>query len=379
MMKSDSAIFTVMIVLVLFGITAVLSSSAYLAIKSSDYNSEFHFLKRHIGKVMIGWLAFIIALKLDYRRWRKFSKPFLLISLVLIALTLISEPIRNTRRYLAIGSFSFQPSEIARFAIILYLADYIARKGRLLKELRRGYLGAIIPVLVFSLILILQPNFGMLALFSLTAFLVMWIGGAKNSHVLVTLAVSFILFFVGVVSTPYAGTRLRQFFRVEENYQVLQARITVGSGGIVGSGLGKQKFLFLPWPHTDFIFATIAEETGFIVSSGIMILFLIILLRGVKISRKSPCTFGYFLGLGLASSIFLQAMFHIGVNLGLFPTTGLPLPFISYGGTALVMNMFAVGIILNIAKRGKDENYDSVRRHRRTHPARSLNSSRVGW
>lgn len=377
-MKSDAVILTIAIVLVLFGITAVLSSSAYLAMRSSHYNSEFHFLRKHIEKVVIGCFAFIFALKFDYRKWQKFSRLFLLISLILIALTLISEPVRNTRRHLALGPFSFQPAEIAKFAIVLYLADYIARKGKSLKELRRGYLGAIIPVLVFSLILILQPNFGMLALFSLTAFLIMWIGGARHLHIFVTIAVLLILFFVGVGSNPYAETRFRQFLDPDGSYQIRQARITVGAGRIFGSGLGKQKFLFLPWPHTDFIFATVAEETGFIISSGIMILFLIILVRSVKISIRSPCKFGYFLGLGLASSIFLQAMFHIGVNLGVLPTTGLPLPFISYGGTALVMNMFAIGIILNISKRGKDESRNSLRRNRRTHYTWNFNSNEAG-
>jgi cell division protein FtsW len=377
-MKTDRVVFTIMIVLVLFGITAVLSSSAYLALRSSRYNSEFHFLRRHIERVAIGWCAFMFALKLDYRKWKRFSKPLLLISLMLIALTLISEPVRNTRRYLAFGPFSFQPAEIARFAVVLYLADYMVRKGKSLKELRKGFLGAIIPVLVFCLILILQPNFGMLVLFAVTALLVMWIGGAKHSHIFVTVALLLMLFFVGVGSNPYAETRFRQFLDAEGSYQTRQARITVGAGHVFGSGLGKQKFLFLPWPHTDFIFATVAEETGFIVSSGIMILFLIMLVRSVRISRKSPCKFGYFLGLGLTSSMFLQAMFHIGVNLGVLPTTGLPLPFISYGGTALVMNMFAVGIILNIAKRGRDESHDSLRRNRRTHYTWSFDRSRTG-
>lgn len=377
-MRSDRVIFTVMIVLVLFGITAVLSSSAYLAMRSPDYNSEFHFLRKHIEKAVIGCFVFILALGIDYRKWRKFSIPFLMISFILMVLTLFSEPVRNTRRFLSFGPISFQPAEIAKFAIILYLADYMVRKRKSLRELKRGYLGALIPVLGFSLILIGQPNFGMLTLFSSTAFLIMWIGGARNSHIFATLAILFILFLVGMELNPYAENRVREFLDSQESYQNRQARISVGSGEWFGRGLGKQKFLFLPWPHTDFIFAAIAEETGFIVSSGLMILFLIILLRSIKISRNSPCKFGYFLGLGLASSIFLQAMFHIAVNLGVFPITGLPLPFISYGGTALVMNMFAIGIILNIAKRGKDENYDSLRRHRRTHNTRNFNRIRVG-
>lgn len=379
MMKSDGVIFTIIVVLVLFGIAAVLSSSAYLAIRSTNYKSELYFFRKHIEKVFIGWVAFIFALRIDYRKWRKFSGLFLIGSLILMGLTLFSEPVRNTRRYLSVGSFSFQPAEIAKLAIVLYLADYLAKKKELLKELKRGYLGGIIPVLALSLILIAQPNFGMLILFASTAFLVLWIGGAKNRHLFATLAVLFILFFIGVASNPYAEARLKRFLNREENYQIRQAEITVGSGGLLPEGQGKQKFLFLPWPHTDFIFATISEETGFIVSSGIMILFLTIFLRAIKISRRAPCEFGYFLGLGLASSIFLQAMLHIGVNLGIFPTTGLPLPFISYGGTALVMNMFAIGVILNIAKRGKDESYDSLRRHRRTHHSWSFNSRRVEW
>ncbi|KPJ50167.1 hypothetical protein AMJ40_03615 [candidate division TA06 bacterium DG_26] len=367
-----------MVILVCFGIAAVLSSSAYLAIRSTQSSSELYFLRKHVEKVLLGWVAFLVALRIDYRKWSKLSWFVLAISLVLMLLTLVSEPVRNTRRYLYVGGFSFQPAEIAKFAVVLYLAGYMSKKSKLLKELNKGYLGAIIPILAFSLILVLQPNFSMLVLFGATAFLLLWIGGARTKHVFATLAVVSLLFFVGIRSNPYAEARVRQFIQSEDSYQARQAEITVASGRVFGTGQGKQKFLFLPWPHTDFIFAAISEETGFFVSSGIMLLFLIIFLRGMRISKHAPCEFGRFLGVGLVSSIFLQAMLHIGVNLGVFPTTGLPLPFISYGGTALVMNMFATGVILNIAKQAKDEGHDSVRRHRRTRVTRCLSGRRAG-
>jgi cell division protein FtsW len=378
-MRTDRVVLTVVIVLVLFGNTSVLSSSAYLSIKSSENESEFQILRKHLERVLLGSACLILALRFDYRRWKKLATPILALTFVLMILTLVFEPVRNTRRFIALGPISFQPSEMAKFAIILYLAEYISRKGKILKEFRKGYLGAVVPIFLFSFILVLQPNFGMLMLFSSTAFLVLWIGGARNSHIFLTLAVILVLFSIGISLNPYAEHRFMQFVGSHESYQIRQARITVGSGGMFGSGLGKQSFYFLPWPHTDFIFATIAEETGFLVSSGLMILFLTILLRGLRISRRAPCAFGYILGLGVASSIFLQAMLHIGVNLGVFPTTGLPLPFMSYGGTALVMNMFGIGVLLNIAKKGESENGSSVRRHRRPRNAGSLGSIRIGW
>ena len=327
------------------------------------YKDSFFFLKRHLSFILIGTILTFLVMGIDYKRFRKFAKPLLIISVFLLVLVLvrgIGREVAGARRWFRFKLISFQPSELANLAVIIYMADFISRKENLIKTFLKGFLP---PMLILGLVIILvlaQPDLGTAFALGIVVFIMFFIGGVRLSYLLSVLLASIPLLYILIFSVPYRKARIMAFLNPwldpkGSGFQIIQSQVALGSGGIFGVGLGhsKQKLFYLPAAHTDFIFSIIGEELGLLGTIGIIILFIIFIQQGVKIIKNAPDKFGYFLSLGLLLMISLKGAINIGVSCGMLPTKGLPLPFISYGGSSFIFDMVSVGILLNIAATGE--------------------------
>ncbi|MCH7760655.1 putative lipid II flippase FtsW [candidate division TA06 bacterium] len=351
MNRFDTTFFLTTLGLLLFGTVMVYSSSAFLAERSSHFGSGVYFLKRHLFRLLLGLVALIICEKIDYRIWRRLSKPLLLFGiLLLVVVFLTGREVHGTRRWLRLSFLSIQPSELVRLFLIVYLASFLSKNRERIKKFSRITPSFLLIGLITSLIL-LQPNFGTAFALLSIAFLLLFVGGARISHLTLVGLCGLATFFLLTFRVPYAQSRVFSFLK-GGGYQIERSLLGVGAGGIFGAGLGtgREKLLFLPEPHTDFIFATLAEELGFLGGGILLFLYLLLFYRGFQIALKTIDPFGSLLAFGLILSIFIYVFLHIGVVLGVLPTTGLPLPFISFGGTALLVNLISIGILLNISK-----------------------------
>jgi cell division protein FtsW len=294
----------------------------------------------------------------DYRKLQKYAKAVLLISIVLLILVLwFGKEVGGARRWFRIFNFSFQPSELAKLSLIIYLADFIARKKNLAHDFYSGFVPPVIVLACLSLLLILQPDFGNAICLVAIGFIILFIWGVKISNLGLCLLGALPLFYFLIFNVPYREARILAFLNPwidpkGSGFQIVQSQIALGSGGILGLGIGgsRQKLFYLPAAHTDFIFSIIGEEMGMCGALLVIILFMLFIWQAAIIAKRSLDTFGKFLSLGILVMIALRASINIGVALGFLPTKGLPLPFISYGGTALIFDMLSVGLLLNISK-----------------------------
>ncbi len=327
------------------------------------YQDSFFFLKRHLVFILIGALLTLGIMLMDYRKFSKFAKPLLIVSLVLLVLVLIpglGREVSGARRWFRFKFISFQPSELANLAVIIYIADFIARKENLLKSFWRGFLPPMCVLGLTALLIMLQPDLGTTVSLGVVVFMMLFIAGIKWQYLCYTILSSVPFLWILVFQVPYRRARIMAFLDPwvdprGSGFQIIQSQISLGSGGIFGLGLGhsKQKLFYLPAAHTDFIFSIIGEELGLIGTVCVIILFVAFIQQTVKIIKNIQDKFGYFLASGLVFMICFKAMVNIGVSCGLFPTKGLPLPFISYGGSSFIFDMVSVGIILNIARTGE--------------------------
>jgi cell division protein FtsW len=351
-------IITIVLMLMAVGLVMIYNVTGIRA--HEYYGSSLYFLNRHVFFICLGLIAALIILGLDTQRLRRFSKPAMLIALFLLALVLIPRlgyKVGGARRWFKIGAFNFQPSEFAKIALILYLGDFLARKGFEIENLKKGFLPAFFVTLLCAGLILLQPDLGTgLLVFSVAVFMI-FAGGVKIRHLLflALLAIPALVFLI--LLKPYRMRRIMSFlnpwqYSQDAGYQLVQSLIALGSGNIFGVGLGRgeQKLYYLPAAHTDFIFSIIGEELGFIGTSGIVVLFILFIYYGAKLAFGVHDQFRKLVILGLVSLISLQAIIHIGTSTGSIPTKGLPLPFISYGGSSLVFNMIAVAIMLNVSR-----------------------------
>lgn len=351
-------LFAASVVLIAAGIVMIFSASSIYA--AERYNDSFFFLKRHLSFVFIGTVLAFLAMCVDYRKFRPLAKPLLLLAMALLALVLvpgIGREVSGARRWFRFRFISFQPSELANLAVIVYLADFISRKGALMKKFSRGLLPPL-AVLGSVLVLILaQPDLGTSLSIAATSLVMLFVSGVGLRYLVSLFLASIPALYLLIFSVPYRRARIMAFLNPwfdprGSGFQVIQSQVAIGSGGIFGVGLGqsRQKLFYLPAAHTDFIFSIIAEELGLAGALAVVFIFVFFIWQGIKIIRNAPDAFGYFLSLGVVSMISLKAMVNIGVSLGLFPTKGLPLPFISYGGSSFVFDMLGVGILLNVAR-----------------------------
>jgi len=353
-------IFTISFILMCLGIVMIYSSSSIYAWER--YKDGLFFLKRHLSFMLIGGLLAFIFMIVDYRKLRSLARPLLIISAILLVLVLIpgiGREVSGARRWFRFKLLSFQPSELANLAIIIYLADFIARKENLIKTFLKGFLPPICVLGAFGLLILMQPDLGTIISLGLVVLTMLFVAGVRPSYILSLILGSLPFLFILIFSVPYRRARIVSFINPwidpkGSGFQIIQSQIALGSGGIFGVGLGhsRQKLFYLPAAHTDFIFSIIGEELGLLGTIGVIMLFTIFIQQGIKIIKNAPDKFGYFLSLGLVLMISFRAIINIGVSCGILPTKGLPLPFISYGGSSFIFDMVSVGILINIARTG---------------------------
>ncbi len=354
-------LFTVSVILMCIGIIMIYSSSSIYAWER--YKDGFFFLKRHLVFMLIGALLTFIFMAIDYRKLRSIVQPLILISILLLVLVLIpgiGREVSGARRWFRFKMLSFQPSEFANLAVIIYISDFIARKGNLIKTFLKGFLPPMFLLGVFSILILIQPDLGTTVALGLVVITMLFVAGVRPAYILSLILSSIPLLYVLIFSVPYRRARIMAFINPwldprGSGFQIIQSQIALGSGGIFGVGLGhsRQKLFYLPAAHTDFIFSIIGEELGLLGTIGVIILFIIFIQQGIKIIKNAPDKFGYFLSLGLVLMISFRAIVNIGVSCGMLPTKGLPLPFISYGGSSFIFDMVSVGILVNIARTGE--------------------------
>ncbi|HPL82775.1 MAG TPA: putative lipid II flippase FtsW [Candidatus Omnitrophota bacterium] len=354
-------LFTVSVILMCIGVIMIYSSSSIYAWEK--YKDGFFFLKRHLIFMLIGALCTFIFMAVDYRKLRHIAKPLLFLSLILLVLVLIpgiGREVSGARRWFRFKMISFQPSELANLAIIIYIADFVARKGNLIKTFLKGFLPPVCIFGIFAILILLQPDLGTTVALGFVVLVMLFISGVRPAYILSLILSGLPMLYFLIFSVPYRRARVMSFINPwldpkGSGFQIIQSQIALGSGGIFGVGLGhsKQKLFYLPAAHTDFIFSIIGEELGLLGTIGVIILFILFIQQGIKIIKNAPDSFGYFLSLGLVLMITFRAMINIGVSCGLLPTKGLPLPFISYGGSSFIFDMISVGILVNIARTGE--------------------------
>ena len=358
MSKVDQPFLFITAVLVLTGIFIL--SSASVVISQKNYGITYAYTVRHLIYVLAGIIAAFTAQAVPFGFWKKIAFPLLFFSvflLVLVFLPKIGFEHGGAKRWINLSFLTIQPAEILKFSLAVYLAGWLSSRKGEEKSLPKAFIPFVIIISIVSILLILQPDIGTLGVVVITSCFLYFIGGGKISQLMALAGLGLIVLYFIIQAAPYRMERLEIFLNPSRDtkgagYQITQSFIALGSGGVWGRGLGKgiQKYNYLPEPIGDSIFAVFGEETGF---AGILIfisLLLLFLWRGIYISRKSPDFFGMLLGFGLTVGIMTQAIINIGAISGLLPLTGIPLPFISYGGTAMVVNLVSAGVLLNISK-----------------------------
>ena len=355
MKKLAATIFFESTVLLLLGLIIVMSaSSAYSEIK---FDSVYHLFNSHLFKVIFGFGLMVLFSFVPYEVYKDYSKPAIILTTVILFLTLFLAPVVNgAGRWISLGLFTFQPADIARLVLIIHLAALLESKRNFISDFENGFIYLFIWVVVICGLILIQPNISNALLLAFISIVLLYVGGAKKIHILVS---SLGCLFAGgacAMIFPHSRERILSFINSliyggDLNLQVKQALLGLGSGSIFGVGIGhgKQSNLFLPEAYGDFIFAVMGEELGFIGAVVIVTSFLVLFLVGILVAKKTKDKFGQLLAFGISFSIILYAFINIAVSTGLLPTTGLPLPFISYGGTSMTFLCISVGILINIA------------------------------
>lgn len=355
----DKLLMIIVICLLLFGLIMVYSSTMIMS--KENYGDSFYFLKRQLMWLSVGLIIFLIIAS-----WRhpiyldpKFVWFALVLSCIALVIVFFGSKINNSYRWIRFAGFSFQPSELAKISTVLYLSYILGRKNEDVNNLKKLAV-ILIPVFLMEILILKEPDYGNFFLILFIAMVVLFIAGLKIKYFAISLVGVLPIFYLIIKLNPDKMNRIVAFFNPDKyaatlNFQVMQSLNAVGSGGIFGQGLGKstQKLFFLPYAYTDFIFSIIGEEVGLIGSLFVIILFVAFLSRGIIIAKHSGNRHTYLLVIGLSCLIVLQALINISVTLGIFPTTGIPLPFISIGGSSLVSSLIVTGIIINVSRHRK--------------------------
>jgi cell division protein FtsW len=361
-LASDKVLFTVVVLLVGFGLVMVYSASAAVARDQVGADSPVAnpFLVKQSVAAALGLIGMLVAMHVDYRRLKEPAVIYALVAALglLLVFVLFQPTLNGTRRWFFIGPLSVQPSELAKLVLIPYVAYQIERK---LGDVNRPEFllpTAVVAALVTGLIL-MQPDFGTAVLLVATVGMMVFLAGLAWRYLALGFAVSTPVLAVVLWLASYRRQRLFTFLDPDADplgagYQVLQSLIAVGAGGVFGVGLGNsgQKLFYLPHPHSDFIYAIVAEELGMVGALAVVALFLVLLWRGVRAALHAPDLFGRYLGFGLTAMLVAQALINVSVAVALLPTKGIPLPFLSYGGSSLVVSMTAAGVLLNLSEHG---------------------------
>lgn len=358
-LQVDEWLFGAAIGLALFGIVMVYSASAPVAAEQN--NSQYHYVLRQAIWMLIGFGAMFIAMNVDYgilrHRWVTFGLTGF--SLLALLAVFMFPRINGAHRWIRLGGLSLQPSEFAKLAMTIFLARLLERKAGEERSLWT-FATCLVATGVFVLLVGAEPDLGTAMMMALIALVLIYTAGARLSHLAVTCALGVLPAIGMLLFVPWRVQRLMAFMDPWSDprgrgFQIVQSLIAVGSGGTDGLGFaqGRQKLFFLPFAHSDFIFAVISEELGLFGALALVCVFAIFLWRGVRIALRAPDRFGLLLGLGVVVGVVAQALLNMSVVLSLVPTKGIPLPFISYGGSSLVPALFGVGVLLNISQRAR--------------------------
>jgi cell division protein FtsW len=351
----------VTIVLLAFGVAATYCAASLVTMKGQ--NVGIGFAARQLSGAAVGGILLLIASRQDYYRWRKLAWPLLLATVGLLLIPLlpftrsIAPSLNGARRWIDLGPVNFQPSELARLAVVIWCAMLASKKGVQVREFRKGVVPFIVVLSIVSLLILLEPNLSMATLVALLGGLVLFTSGAKIGHFILLGGVGVILVFHQIRDAQYRLARLLTFLNpgdatTEAGFQIHQSLVGIGSGGVFGTGfgMGQQKLGYLPYAYSDFLFSTIGEEWGFAGVCLVVFLFTLFCWLGFRIAKTAADPFGQYLAVGLTATIGLTAFMHMAVSLGLMPTTGLTLPFMSYGRSSQVISLLGTGILINIGR-----------------------------
>ncbi len=356
----DYALFGAAVALLVIGVVMVYSASAIYAEK--NLGRPLYFFQRQFIWAVVSLFAMGAVSRMDYNRLREYVMPFFGITCVTLVAALFFPSVAGAKRWIRIGPIGIQPAEFAKLTSILFLAAYLDKKHSKLGNFLQGIA---LPLAVVGVLLVLigiEPDLGTPTLMFSVAVLMLFVAGARVSSLFGALALAVPVIAEELWRKPYRRARLLSFLHPFENikgagYQLAQSILAVGSGGWLGKGFGasKLKLMYLPTPHTDFIFPVVCEELGLLGAAVVLALFATILVRGIRIARAAPNLFGTLLAAGVSFSIVLQAFFNIAMSIGLLPTKGIPLPFFSYGGSSLLSTMLGVGILLSVSRQTRAE------------------------
>src|SRR5262245_669693 len=353
----DKTLFFTCVGLALAGLVVIFSASAPLAMK--NYQTPYYFLTRQVVACLIGLAGMALAMHVDYRRL--LERPVVMAGLVgsmaLLAAVLLTARVNMVHRWIRVGPVQVQPSEIAKIALVLYLAYQVSRREDRVNDLLRTVLPIAVVVGMLAFLVYLEPDLGTAALYVILTGLVLFLAGLRWRYLAVAGGAGLLGLAALIVAAPYRLRRITAFLNPDDDplgagFQVRQSIVAVANGGIQGLSLGqgRQKLFFLPEPHTDFIFSVVAEELGLMGALLIIGAFGVLFWRGLKAAQGAPDRGGYYLAMAITLWLVLQAVLNIGVALGCLPTKGVPLPFLSYGGSSLVVNLWALGMLLNVSQ-----------------------------
>ncbi|MEK3944409.1 putative lipid II flippase FtsW [Paenibacillus sp. FSL H3-0310] len=370
----DFQLLILTLLLVGFGLVMVFSASSSLTLASSKFgNDPLYFIKRQVIWIVLGTVVMFIAMNIHYSKFKKWYVPIFIITVILLLVVAFSEKINGAKSWLSIGTLGIQPTELAKISIILYISALITKKGERFRDLRTGYIPVMVIVGIVAGLIMMQPDLGSCLILVATSGLVIYAGGASMKHILGSIAL--LVLGVGLVvgakaaidslspsdkatdTQDYRKGRIVAFldpYQVAEGdgYNIIQSLTALGQGGVSGSGFGKsiQKLDYLKYPYTDFIFPVIGEEFGFLGTSIFLMLYLYFIWRGILIALRCKDPFGTLVGIGIMGLIAIQAFVNIGGVTNTIPLTGVTLPFISYGGSSLLVSMLCMGIMLSISR-----------------------------
>ena len=371
-LRMDWFLFAIVAGLSLFGAAMVYSASAMIALKESQ--SQFTYYYKQFGFTLVGLAAMFIVSRIDYRRYQStwFVYGFLGLTVVLLIAVFGFPSINGARRWIRFGGLSFQPSEMAKIALPVFLAFFLTRHEKTMGEIKSTVIPCVAALALLGGLVFLEPDLGTVIVLCAVFSAVYFAAGAKLLHIASVAAVMVIGGIGAIILAPWRVQRLMAFLdpfshSEDAGYQVVQSLMAIGSGWIVGEGFakGQAKLFYLPYPYSDFIFSVVGEEFGLIGTLAVVLAFGLLLWRGTRAAMNAPDRFGMLLGIGIITGIVVQALFNISVVISILPAKGIPLPFISYGGTSVLMTMLAVGVLLNISqnagKRSRAESETQVR------------------
>ncbi len=365
----DYPLLIITLLLMAVGVMMVYSSSAIFA--QERFHDSLYFLKRNIVFMAASLVLLVVAMRVDYHLYYKLTYPLLFLTLALLALTFIpglGHKAGGAQRWIGLAGFTLQPAELAKWAVIVFMAYSLAKKKDKIKSFTIGFLPAVSIVGLILCLILLQKDLGTAFVIAVVVLLMFFIGGTRLSYLAAGFLAAIPLLYFLIFSVDYRRRRILAFLdpwahQREEGFQIIQSYVAFNSGGLTGVGLGqgKQKLFYLPAAHTDFIFSVLGEELGLVGVFVVLGLFIFLMFRGIRIAFKAPDLFGTYLAIGITALITTQALINFGVVMGLLPTKGLPLPFISHGGTALMVMAVLVGILLNISSQTQN-NYQNERK-----------------